>query len=154
MSFKMDRVHVWSVLVDDKPGGVSGKLAALADAGTNLEYVYTQRLPDQQGMGVLYVASIVGHEQVKAAKAAGFKEVFDPIVMRLEGDNKAGLAHRLKQEWAKAGLNLHGSILAVLGERFIGYITFDTVEDANKAATILAELGVEKPIVARAKSGT
>src|SRR5262245_1100182 len=124
MSFKMDRVHVWAVEVKDEPGGVASKLARLAEAGANLDYVYTQRLPDQPGHGLLYAAPIAGTEQIKAAKAAGMHEVADPIVMRVEGDNTAGLAFRLKQEWARAGINLHSAIMTVLGTKFVGYITF------------------------------
>ncbi len=40
-----------------------------------------------------------------------------------------------------AGINLHGLVLSVISGKFVGYATFDTVADANKAATILAELG-------------
>ena len=43
--------------------------------------------------------------------------------------------------WEMAGINLHGLVMSVVGGKFIGYVTFDTVTDANKAATILAELG-------------
>jgi len=142
MSFKMHRVHVWSAEVDDAPGGISGKLAMLANAGANLEYVYTQRLLEKPGMGIIYVAPLTGTEEIKAAKAVGLTEAHDPIVMRIEGDNDAGLAFRLTQEWSKAGINLHGTTLSVLGTRFVGYVTFDTVQDANRAATILAELGM------------
>ena len=152
MSFKMDRIHVWAVEVKDEPGGVAAKLAELDKAGANLDYVNTNRLPEKPGYGMLYVAPIVGQEQVRAAKAAGIHEVNDPIVMRVEGDNTAGLAHRLKHEWAIANINLHGAILAVLGTKFIGYITFDSVEDANRAARILAELGVEKHVLKPARS--
>lgn len=144
MSFKMDRVHVWAVEVKDEPGGVSGKLSALDAAGADLEYVYTQRSPDRPGYGSLVVAPITGGEQVKAAKAAGMHEVQDPIVMRLEGDNTAGLAHRLKHAWAEAGINLHGSILTVIAGKFVGFVTFDSVADANRAARILAEVGYAK----------
>lgn len=151
MSFKMDRIHVWAVVVKDEPGGVAAKLAHLDQAGANLDYVYTQRMNDKPGHGMLYVAPIVGVEPTKAAKSAGLTEVNDPVVMRLEGDNTAGLAHRLKHEWASANINLHGATMAVLGTKFIGYITFDSIEDANRAARILAELGVEKPVVATAK---
>ncbi len=145
MSFKMDRVHVWAVEVKDEPGGVSAKLNALDQAGADLEYVYTQRLPDRPGYGMLVVAPITGLEQSKAAKAASMHEVQDPIVMRLEGDNTAGLAHRLKHNWAEAGINLHGSILTVIGNKFVGFVTFDSVADANKAARILAEVGHQPP---------
>ena len=150
MSFKMDRVHVWAVEVKDEPGGVTAKLALLDQADVDLDYVYTQRVPDRPGYGMLYVAPIVGPVQTKAAKAAGMHEVNEPIVRRLEGDNIAGLAHRLKHEWAMANINLHGAILGVIGSKFLGYVTFDSVEDANRAARILAEVGVAKPIVATA----
>jgi len=144
MSFKMDRVHVWGVEVKDEPGGVANKLSLLDGAGADLEYVYTQRHGDRPGVGTLCVAPIVGLEQVKAAKAVGLKEVSEPIVMRVEGDNTAGLAHRLKHAWAGAGINLHGAILTVIGSKFVGYVTFDSVADANRAATILADVGYAK----------
>ena len=144
MSFKMDRIHVWAVEVKDTVGGVASKLSALAESGANLEYVYTQRLTDKPGCGILYVGPIVGIDQMKAAKAVGMTEVFNPIVMHIQGDNTAGLAFRLKMEWAKSGLNLHGSILCAIGGKFVGFVTFDNVEDANKAAGILAEQGMEK----------
>lgn len=144
MSFKMDRVHVWAVEVKDEPGGVASKLNRLDEAGADLEYVYTQRLVEKPGFGTLCVAPLSGAEQIKAAKANGMHEAQDPIVMRVEGDNTASLVHRLKHAWAAAGLNLHGSILTVIGSKFVGFVTFDTVEDANKAARILAEVGHEK----------
>lgn len=145
MSFKMDRVHVWAGEVQDEPGSVAGKLSKLDESGADLEYVYTQRLLDKPGYGTLCVAPIAGVNQAKAAKAAGLHEVSEPIVMRVEGDNTAGLAHRLKHAWAVAGINLHGSIMTVIGTKFVGYVTFDSVEDANKAARLLAEVGHEKP---------
>jgi hypothetical protein len=141
MGFKLDRVHVWSGEIIDKAGGAADKLSLLAQAGANLEYIYTRRMPDSPGRGVLYVAPITGPTQVRAAKAAGLTETHDPIVMRVEGDNEAGLAHRLTQQWALANINLQGMSLAVLGKKFVGYVAFDTVDDANRAAQILADLG-------------
>jgi hypothetical protein len=68
-------------------------------------------------------------------------EATEPIVMRLEGDDKAGLSGKLTQAWEMAGINLHGLVMSVLGGKFVGYATFDTAEDGNRAAIILAELG-------------
>ena len=141
MSFKWDRVHVWSCDVKDQAGGVADKLAHLAQAGANLEYVFTKRLPNRPGEGVLYVAPVTGPSQVRAAKAAGMHEVDQPVVRRMEGDNEAGLAHRVTQQWAVAGISLQGLTMAVLGTKFVGYAAFDTVNDANRAAQILADLG-------------
>ena len=141
MSFKMQRVHLFHAEVEDKQGGVSSKLKKLAEAGAHLEYVYSQRSATRSGMGDLYVAPLHGNGEVAAARSAGMHEVSEPIVMRVEGDDKAGLSGRLTQAWEMAGINLHGLVMSVIGGKFVGYATFDTVSDANRAATILAELG-------------
>jgi hypothetical protein len=141
MSFRYDRVHVWSCEVPDEPGGVASKLAALAQAGENLEYVGTRRLSEKPGWGVLYIAPVTGPDQVRAAKTVGMHEVTNPVVIRVEGDNKAGLAHRLTHDWALAGISFQGLTMAVVNDRFIGYAAFDNSADANKAATILANIG-------------
>jgi hypothetical protein len=141
MSFKLDRIHVWAGEVADQAGGVAAKLSMLAQAGANLEYIYTRRLEERPGAGILYVAPVSGPNAVKAARSAGLHEVDKPIVLRVEGDNAAGLAHRLTQQWAVEGLSLHGLMMSVLGEKFVGYVSFDTVGDANRAAAILGDLG-------------
>jgi len=143
MGFKLDRVHVWSGEVADQAGGVAGKLSLLASAGANLEFIYTRRQPDRPGTGMLYVAPITGPLQVRAARSAGLAETSNPVVLRVEGDNQAGLGHRLTQQWALAGLSMQGLSMCVLGNKFVGYASFDTVEDANRAAAILGDLGSE-----------
>ena len=142
VSFKWDRVHVWSCEVADETGSVAGKLAHLAQAEANLEYIFTKRLPNKPGMGILYVAPVSGAAQVRAAKAAGMHEADQPIVRRIEGDNEPGLGHHVTQQWAIAGISLQGLTMAVLGSKFIGYAAFDTINDANRAAQILADLGL------------
>ncbi len=141
MSFKMERVHVWTGEVEDRPGGTAAILAQLAHAGADLEYIFTQRLPEKPGFGVLYVAPVTGHDHEAAARAAGLHETDSPIVHRLEGDNAAGLAHRLTQHWAEEGISFSGLTLSAIADKFIGYVAFDTVADANRAAQILAEEG-------------
>ena len=141
MGFKLDRVHVWSGAVVDQAGGVSAKLSLLAQAGTNLEFIYTRRQPDSPGKGVLYVAPVTGPLQVRAARSAGLTETNDPVVLRVEGDNQAGLGHRVTQQWALAGLSFQGMSMAVIENKFVGYVAFDTVADANRAAAILGDEG-------------
>jgi hypothetical protein len=137
----MKHIHVWAGEVADQAGGAAAKLALLAQAGANLEYVYTRRTPEKPGTGVLYVAPITGPAQVQAARKAGLHEIeSNPVVLHVEGDNSAGLAHRLTQKWATEGLSLHGLMMSVVGNKFVGYVTFDTVEDANRAAAILGDL--------------
>src|SRR5437588_5472900 len=120
MSFKMGRVHLWSGDVEDKAGGTASKLAFLAQAGANLEYVFTKRLGDKPGKGILYVTPITGPTQVAAARAGGLAETDDPVVHRIEGSNEAGLASRLTQAWAIAGISFQGLTMTVVGNQFIG----------------------------------
>ena len=93
---------------------------------------------------MLYVAPLTGPLQVRAARSAGLTETHNPVVLRVEGDNQAGLGHRLTQQWALAGLTMQGLSMCVLGDKFVGYASFDTVEDANRAAAILGDLGAER----------
>src|SRR5262249_34544401 len=141
MSFKLDRVHVWAGEVADQAGGVASKLSMLAQAGSNLEYILTRRQSDKPGTGVLYVAPVTGPYQVRAAKAGGLHETHDTVVLRVEGDNEAGLGFKLTQQWALAGISLQGLTMAVLGNKFVGSAPFGTVADATGAAQILAGLG-------------
>ncbi|HVS39995.1 MAG TPA: amino acid-binding ACT [Gemmataceae bacterium] len=141
MGFKLDRVHVWSGEVADQAGGVAAKLSMMAQAGANLEFIYTRRQADKPGTGVLYVAPVTGPLQVRAARSAGLAETNDPVVLRVEGDNQAGLAHRVTQQWSLAGLSFQGMTMAVIGDKFIGYVSFDTIADANRAAAILGDEG-------------
>jgi predicted amino acid-binding ACT domain protein len=145
MSFKMQRVHVYHTEVKDEPGGIAARLKPLAEAGVGLEYVYSQRSPSKPGHGDLYVAPLTSPNQVAAAKSAGLAEVSEPIVMRVEGDDKTGLARKLTNAWELAGLNLHGMVLSSFHGKFVGYVTFDSPQDANKAATLLAEIGTAEP---------
>lgn len=142
MSFKWDHVHVWSCEIVDEPGATANKLATLAKAGANLLYINTQRLVHKPGFGVLYVAPVSGPAQVRAARSAGFVESDALHLHRIEGDNEAGLGHRLTLQWELAGISLQGLMMAVVGNHFVGYVGFDTVHDANQAAQILADLGV------------
>src|ERR1700738_3156342 len=118
MGFKLDRGHVWAGEVMGQAGGVAAKLQSLAQAGANLEYIYTRRQPDKPGTGVLLVAPITGPMQLRAAKTTGLHETNNPVVLRVEGDNQAGLGHRVTQQWALAGLSLQGLTMSVLGDKF------------------------------------
>ena len=106
MSFKMQRVHVFHAEVPDRPGGIALKLKACAESGAHLEDVYSQRSASKTGVGDLYVAPHNGSPAESAAlKKAGMHEVNEPVVMRVEGDDRAGLGSRLATEWEMAGLN-------------------------------------------------
>ena len=139
--YRMSRVHVFQANVEDKPGGTTALLKLLADAGVHLEYVHGERGAIQPGHGLLIVAPRQVKSEMDICKANGFLEVREPIVMRFEGDDKTGLGQRVTMEWEKAGISLHGLMMAAVAGKFVGYAHFDHVEDANSAAELLAHIG-------------
>lgn len=133
----VERVDVWAATIKDKPGGLANILAGLRDAGADLDFIVARRAPDQPGKGVVFVTPLRGDREVRAASALGFDVTRSLHELRVEGENKPGVAAALTEKLAKAGINLRGFSAAVIGTRFILYIGLDTNEDAEKAAAIL-----------------
>ena len=133
----VERVDVWAATIKDKPGGLASILAGLRDAGADLDFIVARRAPDQPGTGVVFVTPLRGDREIRAASALGFDVTRSLHELRVEGENKPGVAAALTEKLAKAGINLRGLSAAVIGTRFILYIGLDTSEDAVKAAAIL-----------------
>ncbi len=133
----VERVDVWAATIKDKPGGLASILTGLRDAGADLDFIVARRAPDQPGTGVVFVTPLRGDREVRAASALGFDVTRSLHELRVEGENKPGVAAALTEKLAKAGINLRGLSAAVIGTRFILYIGLDTSEDAVKAAAIL-----------------
>ena len=138
MALKVDKVDVWAATIEDQPGGLAGKLEVLAEAGADLEFIIAHRSPDKPGTGVVFVTPLKGDEEIgAAAEVAGFADTPSLHSVRIEGDNRAGIAARLTQRLADAGINLRGLSAAVIGERFVAHLAFDSEEDATKAINAL-----------------
>ena len=137
MKLNVSRTDTWATVIDDRPGGVADKLAALAAAGVNLEFIIARRAPEQRGSGVLFVTPLKGARQIKAAEAAGFQKTESLHSLRVEGADKPGMGAKLTQALAEAGINLRGLSAAALGKRCVTHLALDTAKDAAKAAAIL-----------------
>lgn len=137
MKLKVGRVRVWAASIEDRPGGLSEKLASLAEAGANLEFIIARRAPDKPGTGVVFLTPLTGTAQLRAANNAGFSKTESLHSVRVEGPDKPGLGAKLTQQLAKAGINVRGLSAAVVGRRFILYLAFDSSADASKAMRLL-----------------
>jgi hypothetical protein len=137
---KVQRTDVWAATIDDRPGGLHEKLAELAGAGANLEFVISRRTPDQPGEGVVFVTPIKGAKQTNAAQLAGFKKTDRLHSVRVEGMDKPGVGAAMTEALADVGLNLRGVSGASLGRQFVAYLALDTAEDAAIAIETLKKL--------------
>ena len=140
MKLKVSRTDTWAATIDDRPGGLADKLAALAAAGANLEFIIARRAPEQRGSGVVFVTQLKGAKQIKAAEAAGFQKTASLHSLRVEGADKPGMGAKLTGALAEAGINLRGLSAAALGNRSVTHLALDTAEDAAKVAPVLKKL--------------
>jgi hypothetical protein len=137
MELLVERVDVWAASLKDEPGALAAKLAGLAEAGADLEFVVARRSPEKPGTGVVFVTPLRGDAEVQAATDVGFNVTQRLHCLRIEGDNQRGVCAAVTRKLADAGINLRGLSAAVIGKRFIIYIALDNLETANKAAKVL-----------------
>jgi len=140
MKLNVSRTDTWAATIDDRPGGLADKLAALAAAGANLEFIIARRAPEQRGSGVVFVTPLKGAKQIKAAEAAGFQKTGSLHSLRVEGADKPGMGAKLTKALAEGGINLRGLSAAALGKRYITHLALDTAQEAAKAAGLLKKL--------------
>ena len=140
MKLKVSRVDVWAATIKDRPGGLAEKLSSLSKAKANLEFLIARRAPERRGEGVVFLTPVKGGAQAKAARAAGFVKTDGLQSLRIEGRDQPGLGAKLTQKLAAARLNLRGLSAAAMGNRFVGYLAFDTAAAAKKAAKVLKEM--------------
>lgn len=140
MALKVDRVDTWLTTIKDQPGGLSAKLAKLADAGVNLEFIISRRSPDKPGRGVVFVTPIKGPAQIRAAKKAAFRKSKRLHTLRVEGADKPGMGAKITEAISGEGINLRGFSAAAIGRKFVCHIAVDKKEDATKVRRILKKL--------------
>src|SRR5437764_6490095 len=117
MPLRIHAVQVWSAEIPDQPGAAAAKLEQLSRAGADLEFVFTRPHPSEPGTGVIFLAPIVGPEQVEAARAAGLAPARDIAMLCVEGDNRPGLGFEMMSRLAVAGINLRGLSISSVGDR-------------------------------------
>jgi hypothetical protein len=139
MNVIVELEEVWAASMDDKPGALANKLTELAEAGADVDFIIARRSPDKPGTGVVFVTPLRGDQEVEAAGELGFAATNRMHSIRVEGRNERGIAGKLTQAVAKAGINLRGFSAAVIGTQFVMHLAFDKAEDAKKAVALLRQ---------------
>lgn len=134
----VEREEVWVAGIEDQPGALARKLAALREVGADLDFIIARRAPDKPGTGVVFVTPLRGDKEIRAATLAGFSVSGHMHAVRVEGQNQPGIVATMTEKLARQGLNLRGLSAAAIGTRFVLHLAFDTEEAAAKAAELLA----------------
>jgi hypothetical protein len=138
MALQMHKVQVWSADVPDRVGAAAAKLELLAQAGANLEFVFTRPSPDHPGNMMVFLAPINEPQEIEAAKAAGFAPARNTAMLCVEGTNRRGVGFELMSRLAVAGVDLRGLSISAVGDRFAAYLAFDDADAATRAVQVLA----------------
>ena len=142
MKLEVSKVDIWKAKIENRPGALAEKLEALAEGGADLEFVLARRTRDEPG-GIVYLASLKGAKEAKAAAAAGIEKAAEIAGLRVEAGNAPGLAAKLSRAVAGAGVNLRGFVGTAVGRNSILFLALDNADDAAKAAKALK--GLSKP---------
>src|SRR3990172_10823485 len=121
MAYSVKKVDVWAGEVADRPGGLAATIAALTNAGANLEFLIARRAPDKPGTGMVFVTPVRGAKQKAAAQGAGLSMSDSLHSVRVEGPDRAGLRAKITGALADAGINLRGVSGAAVGRRAVTY---------------------------------
>jgi hypothetical protein len=139
MNVIVELEEVWAASLDDKPGALANKLTELAEAGADVDFIIARRSPDKPGTGVVFVTPLRGDQEVEAAGELGFAATNRMHSIRVEGRNERGIAGKLTQAVAKAGINLRGFSAAVIGTQFVMHMAFDKAEEVKKAVALMKQ---------------
>ena len=137
MDLLVEGVDVWVASMDDRPGALAEVLAALREAGADLQFIIARRSPEAPGKGVVFVTPLQGDREIRAAADAGFNVTRKLHSVRIMGRDRPGIAAELTQKLADAGVNLRGFSASVIGTQFVAYAAVDSQSDASKVVAIL-----------------
>jgi hypothetical protein len=139
MDLLVERVDVWAATIEDSPGGLATVLAALREAGADLQSIIARRAPEKPGTGVVFVTPLQGDQQIDAAAQVGFNVTRRLHSVRVMGRDRPGRAAELALKLADAGINLRGFSASVIGNQFVAYVAVDSLDDANRAIEALTK---------------
>ena len=134
---KVAGLEVWTTELEDRPGKLAEKLAALAKVGVNLEFMISQRGPDAMAPVRVFVGPIKGAKRVRAAQEAGLQKLEGIFTLRIQGADKKGLLAAMTVALGAQGINLVGATATVAGKQSITYMAVEGADNAKLAARLL-----------------
>jgi hypothetical protein len=136
MAVTVKRIALWRSEVPNRPGMLAGALAALSQAGADLEVVMAYRFPGDESRGAIELYPVTGKRSQTAARRAGLSESGIPTI-RVDGDDRPGMGAAIARGIAEAGVNLAFFVAQVVGRRYTAVIGFDSEADARKAVPLI-----------------
>ena len=136
MAVTVKSISLWRKEAENKTGLLAQTLEPLAKAGADLSVVMGYRLPGNEAKGAIEVYPVSGRKMTAAATGVGLTDAAIPTIL-VEGDNKPGLAHKIAQTVADAGVDLSFFVAQAIGRRYSAVIGFASAADAKRAVSLI-----------------
>ncbi len=136
MPVTVKNISLWRKEVENRTGVLAQTLEPLANAGADLHLVMGYRHPGDETKAAIELYPVAGKKVTAAALGVGLAASSIPTLL-VEGDNKPGLAHRIAQAIADAGVELNFFVAQAIGRRYVAVAGFETDADAKKAAALI-----------------
>ncbi len=143
MPVTVKRITLWRKELENKAGTLAGTLEPLAKAGMDLQIVMGYRHPGEPMKAAVELYPVGSKKATQAAQGAGLAASGIPALL-VEGDNRAGLGHRIAKAIADAGVNLDFLVAQVTGKRYSAVIGFENDADAVKATALIKKAAGKK----------
>jgi hypothetical protein len=134
MALKVTKTKVWVAEIQDQPGGLATCLETLAQAGANLECLIARRHTNRPRTGAAFITPLKGRKVLTAAASLGFHAAKRISTLKVEGDDLPGVGAKIARAVAGVGVSMRGATGSVIGRKFVCFLGFDTMVDADKAA--------------------
>lgn len=138
MAFEISPSEVWVGEVEDRPGALAEKFEALLRSGANLEFTIVRPSANvMSDSSLLFVAPLVGEEQIRGAEGAGLNRSGGPHCLRIVGPDLPGLLARIARTLADAGIRVSGLWASVLENRSVTYVQLESGAEVKRAEQTL-----------------
>ena len=136
MAVTVKSISLWRKESENRAGLLAQTLEPLAKTGADLGVVMGYRLPGNDVKAAIEIYPVSGRKMMAAAVAAGLADAAIPTIL-VEGDNKPGLAHKIAQTIADAGVDMSFFVAQAIGRRYSAVIGFSNGADAKRAASLI-----------------
>jgi len=143
MPVTVKKISLWRRETENKTGLLALTLEPLAKAGADLSVVMGYRLPGNEAKAAIEIYPLAGKKVTAAATERGLAASRIPTLL-VEGDNKPGMAHKIAQAIAEAGVDLSFFVAQTIGRKYSAVIGFANDGDAKKAATLIKKASGRK----------
>ena len=136
--FNVTKVDLWSVPIDDRPGGLVAKLEPMVKNGADLDFLLGRAVGDAPGRGIMFFTPVKGERQLQAAEQIGLQRNDKRYCLQIEGADEPGSIYRILYALKEENLNLEEVSAASVMGQFVAYLAFESAEDADRATRRLA----------------